>query len=150
MKNLILYWPRLFKEIWFSIRYYKAVKSIQSELTKENLRVDWIGRIYTVINIKGEMLKQPEMMQQTYVFQQLKPLSEFLLKHGLSNDAYPEISKINNDSFLVVLYPENQYLNLLDIFKNLLYTVILITILHLLYSYTLPPLIELVKTYSNV
>jgi hypothetical protein len=150
MKNLILYWPRLFREIWFSIKYYKAVKSIQAELTKENLRVDWIGRIYTVINLEGEMLKQPEMMQQTYVFQQLKPLSELLLKHGLSNDAYPEISKINNDSFLVVLYPENQYLNLLDIFKNLLYTSGLIISCYLLYKYLLVDLFWIVKPYLNV
>ena len=52
MKNIILYWPRFFKELLFSIKYYRAVKGIQEELEKENLRVDWIGRIYTVIILK--------------------------------------------------------------------------------------------------
>lgn len=147
MKNLILYWPRLLKEIWQTTRYYRAVKSIQPELEKQGLRIDWIGRIYTVINLKDDFLNQPEMVQQSYVFQQLKPVSDILLKYGLSNDAYPEIRKINAASFLVVLYPENEYLTLIDILKNVFYTSGLIITGYLLYNYAIIHLIELVKNY---
>lgn len=149
MKNLILYWPRLLKEVWFTIKYYRAVKSIQPELEKEGLRVDWIGRIYTVINLKDDFLNQPEMVQQSFVFQQLKPVSDILLKYGLSNDAYPEIRKINAASFLVVLYPENEYLTIIDMLKNLFYTTGLIITGYLLYNYAIIHLIELVKTTVN-
>lgn len=149
MKNLILYWPRLIKEIWQTAKYYRAVKSIQPELEKENLRIDWIGRIYTVITLKDEFVKQPEMVQQSAVFQQLKPLSDILLKHGLSNEAYPEIRKVSPDSFLIVLYPENEYLTIIDIIKNIIFTGVLIITGMLLYKYGISNLIELVKPYLN-
>jgi hypothetical protein len=150
MKDLILYWPRLFREIWQTVKYYKAVKSIQTELEKEKLRIDWIGRIYTVITLKDEFIQQPEMVQQSYVFQQLKPLSDILLKHGLSNEAYPEIRKVSQDSFLVVLYPDNEYLTIIDILKNIVFTGILILIVNLTYKYGISQLFELVKSYFNV
>ena len=150
MKDLILYWPRLIKEIWQTAKYYKAVKSIQPELEKEKLRIDWIGRVYTVITLKDEFIQQPEMVQQSYVFQQLKPLSDILLKYGLSNEAYPEIRKVSPDSFLVVLYPENEYLTIIDILKNILFTGILILIVNLTYKYGISQLIELIKPYFNV
>lgn len=121
MKNIILYWPRFFKELLFSIKYYRAVKSIQEELEKENLRVDWIGRIYTVIILKEELIKQPELMQQSWIFQQLKPISQLLLKYGLSDSAFPEITKINATSYLIVLYPENDNANIYSFIRNILF-----------------------------
>lgn len=150
MLKVITYWPKLIREIYQTVKYYKAVKSVQPELEKENIRIDWIGRIYTVIPLKDEFIQQPEMVQQSYVFQQLKPIGDLLLKYGLSNQAFPEIRKVSPNTFLVVLYPENEYLTLYDIFKNLLHTGILITILYLLYSYVFPLLMELVKPYLNV
>lgn len=121
MKNIILYWPRFFSEAWFTRKYYKAVKSIEPELNEGNLRVDWIGRIYTVINVTEELVKQPDLMQQSWVFQQLGPINAILLKHGLSNDAFPEITKIDQVSYLVVLYPENDNFNLYSYIRNLLF-----------------------------
>lgn len=121
MKDIILYWPRFFREMFFNIRYYRAIKSIQPILEEANLRVDWIGRIYTVINLKEEFVNQPELIQQSWVFQQLGPISELLMKYGLSNDAFPEISRINPTSYLVVLYPENDNFNIYSFVRNLLF-----------------------------
>lgn len=121
MKDILLYWPRFFREAWFNIRYYRAVRSIKPDLEKTGLRVDWIGRIYTVINLKEEFLNQPELVQQSSVFQQLKPISETLMKYGLSTDAFPEISRINDSSYLVVLYPENDNFNWISFIRNILF-----------------------------
>ena len=121
MKNIILYWPRFIKEAWYTRKYFKAVKSIEEELNEGNLRVDWIGRIYTVITIKEEMIQQPELAQQSWVFQQLGPINSILLKYGLSNDAFPEISRIDVQSYLVVLYPENDNFNLYSFIRNVLF-----------------------------
>lgn len=121
MKNILMYWPNFFVEAWFTIKYYRAVKSIKAELEESNLRVDWIGRIYTIINLKEEFLKQPEVVQQSYVFQQLGPINKILIKYGLSNDAFPEISKISEESYLVVLYPENDDFNLISFIRNILF-----------------------------
>ena len=121
MKKILMYWPNFFIEALFTIKYYRAVKSIKAELEKENLRVDWIGRIYTVINLKEEFLNQPEVVQQSYVFQQLGPINKILIKYGLSNDAFPEISKLSAESYLVVLYPENDDFNMYSFIRNLLF-----------------------------
>ena len=109
MKKILMYWPNFFIEALFTIKYYRAVKSIKAELEKENLRVDWIGRIYTVVNLKEEFLKQPEVV------------NKILIKYGLSNDAFPEISKLSAESYLVVLYPENDDFNMYSFIRNLLF-----------------------------
>lgn len=122
LKNAILFWPRFFTEIYYTRKYYNAVNSISSELIEQGLRIDWIGRIYTVVTIKEEFEQQPEMIQQSIVFQQLKPISDILLKYGLSDLAYPEISKIPGTSqFLVVLFPENDYFNWASFIRNILF-----------------------------
>ena len=74
-----------------------------------------------MINLKEEFINQPELVQQSSVFQQLKPISETLMKYGLSNEAFPEISRINNSSYLVVLYPENDNFNWISFIRNILF-----------------------------
>lgn len=122
MKDALLFWPRFFKEAWITRKYYKAVKSIEPELNAANLRIDWIGRIYGVVEIKEEFRTQPEMIQQSMVFQELGPINNILMKYGLSDLSYPEISKIpETDQFLVVLYPENDYFNSFAFLRNILF-----------------------------
>jgi len=127
LKNAILFWPRFFTEVYYTRKYYNAVNSISSELIEQGLRIDWIGRIYTVVSIKEEFAQQPEMVQQSIVFQQLKPISDILLKYGLSDVSYPEISKIKGtNQFLVVLFPENDYFNWASFIRNIIFTTIVI------------------------
>jgi len=127
LKNAILFWPRFFTEVYYTRKYYNAVNSISSELIEQGLRIDWIGRIYTVVTIKEEFAQQPEMVQQSIVFQQLKPISDILLKYGLSDVSYPEISKIKGtNQFLVVLFPENDYFNWASFIRNIIFTTIVI------------------------
>ena len=119
MKDILLFWPRFIREAWITRKYYNAVKSIEPELNAANLRIDWIGRIYGVVSIKEEFLTQPVMIQQSIVFQELGPINTILIKYGLSDLSFPEISKIpNTDQFLVVLYPENDYFNMMSFLRN--------------------------------
>lgn len=122
MKDILLFWPRFFREARLTRKYYKAVKEIQPELEAANLRVDWIGRIYGVVEIKEEFKDQPELLQQSMVFQELKPINDILMKYGLSDLSFPDISKIpNTNQFLVILYPENDNFNLVSFLRNLLF-----------------------------
>jgi len=122
MKNALLYWPRFFKEAWITRKYYKAVKAVEPELTEAGLRVDYIGRIYGVVEIQSEFLNQPDLVQQSLVFQQLGPINDILVKYGLSDLSYPEISKIPGSAqYLVVLYPDNDYFTWTAVIRNLLF-----------------------------
>jgi hypothetical protein len=68
------------------------------------------------------------MVQQSIVFQQLKPISDILLKYGLSDLSYPEISKIKGtNQFLVVLFPENDYFNWPSFIRNIIFGAIVIS-----------------------
>ena len=127
MKDILLFWPRFVNEAWITRKYYNAVKGIEKELNKSNLRIDWIGRIYGVVEIKEEFRTQPEMIQQSMVFQELGPINEILMKYGLSDLSYPEISKIpDTNQFLVVLYPENDYFNTISFLRNSIFLGIIV------------------------
>ena len=124
IKNIATFWPNFIREARLLYRYGKAVKSIQPELEEQGLRVDWLGRVYTVINLDEEYKNQPEMMQQSIVFKELKPVSDILMRYGLSDHAFPLIQKIDDNqaiAFLVVLYPETDYFNIWRFLWNTLF-----------------------------
>lgn len=119
IKDVLVYWPKFFGEMYDTWKFYRAARSIEADLEKEGLRVDWIGRIYTVLNLKEEAMQQPELVQQSMIFQELKPVSDILMKYGLSNEAYPTIEKISDRGYLIVLYPDNDYFVLVRFLSNL-------------------------------
>ncbi|MDC1282478.1 hypothetical protein N8Z10_00840 [bacterium] len=125
MKNILMFWPRFFSEALITRKYAKAVNGIKDEITKLNLRIDWIGRVYGIVEIREEFKDQPELVQQSMVFQELAPVNDMLLKYGLSDLSYPDIRKISNGSFLVILYPENDHFNLISFIRNVLFMGIL-------------------------
>ena len=134
LKNVISYWPNFFREARLLWKYRVAVKEIQEELEKTGLRIDWLGRIYTVINIKEEFRNQPDLVQQSVVFKELKPANDILMRYGLSDYAYPEIVKVEDSfSFLVILYPETDYFNFWRWLWNTIFLGIVITLLTWLY-----------------
>ena len=134
LKNVISYWPNFFREARLLWKYRIAVKEIQKELEETGLRIDWLGRVYTVINIKEEFRNQPDLVQQSLVFQELKPANDILMRYGLSDYAFPEIRKVEDSfSFLIILYPETDYFNFWRWLWNTLFLGILITSIVLLW-----------------
>lgn len=132
MIKLFKYWIGFFKELRVFWKYRKAALSIKAELEKEGLRVDNLGRIYTVINLKEELLTQPELMQQSYVLGQLGPLTNLLMKWGMADSSFPEIRKIEGSaSYLIILWPEPDYLELGRIIGNILVTAAIATVITL-------------------
>jgi len=128
IKNVLKFWPNFFRELILLYKYNRAVKSIQEELEEQGLRIDWLGRVYCVVNLPEEYRNQPDMMQQSIVFKELKPVGDILMKYGLSEHAYPLIEKLNEKdtcAFLVVLYPETDYFNFWRTLWNLLFLYLL-------------------------
>ena len=121
MKRIFKYWREFSIDLSIWRKYRKIVRADQELLQQNGMRVDWLGRVYTIINMPEEVVNNQEMIQQGWVIQQLGPLNEILMKLGVNDYAYPEISKVpNSASYLVVMYPEIDTLNPWRIIWNIL------------------------------
>ena len=134
MKNIILYWPRFFREAWYTRKYFKAVKSIEEELNEGNLRVDWIGRVYTVVNLPEEVAGAAPQVHQAYVLQQITKYGNIMMKIGLADVVYPEIEQIKESAaYLVILWPVFEKFELFTIIGGLLRTTFVTGALYFIY-----------------
>ena len=128
-----MYISKLYKElnIWRKIR--KIAKSEEEALNEKGFRVDWIGRIYTVINLPEEVATAP-ISQEGYVLMKLREHDQFLLQLGIADYVSPEFSKIEGtDSFLLVLSADRDYFKLWQFLVSMAKTTGLILILRIVY-----------------
>jgi hypothetical protein len=99
------------------------------EWEKYKLRVDWIGRIYTVVNLPPEVIYSPDAPDQirpAYVLEETRPINEYLTRLNLQEIIIPVLEPIPNSiSYLVVYKPYFQRLNI----RWALYRILLILIL---------------------
>ena len=104
-----MYLIELYRDIkvWYKYAKVTKAKSNQERLNDKGLRTDWLGRLYTVINIPEEMVNYPNI--EMWVMQQLSPFNEVLIELGIADYSYPEVQKIDEEgvnAYLVVMYPE--------------------------------------------
>ena len=106
------------------------------EWNKFKLRVDWIGRIYTVVNLPPEVIYSPdtpEEIRPAYVIEESKPLNEYLTRLGLSEVILPEITPIPKSiSYLITYTPAFQRLSLRWIFYRIC---LILVIIYLQYKF---------------
>lgn len=121
------YWVDLYREIriWWIFR--KTAIDNTEMLNKEHtLRVDWIGRIYGIINLPEEVQTAAGEIQQSYVLQQITKYGDVMTKIGLADVVYPEIEKVSGStSYLIVLWPVFEDFNLWKILGNIIRTSII-------------------------
>lgn len=123
MRKVLQYWSEFFAELRVWWKYRKVAVQSKNLLTENGMRVDWLGRIYAVVNMPEEVQTNMEVVQQGWVIGQLRPMNEVLFKIGLADYSYPSISKIpDSASFLVVMWPELDTLELWRFLGNLLVT----------------------------
>lgn len=118
-----------FKRVITDIRNYffvrKTIKNNMGsiEWDKFKLRVDWVGRIYTVINLPPEVIYSPdtpEEIRPAYVIEESRPLNEYLTNLGLSEVILPEITPIPKSvSYLITYTPSFQRLSFRWIFYRI-------------------------------
>ena len=143
-----MYISKLYKELnlWRKIR--KINKSEEPILKEKGFRVDWVGRIYTVINLPEEVATAP-ISQEGYVLMKLREHDQFLLKLGIADYVSPEFNKIEGtDSFLLVLSPDRDYFKLWPFLISMIKTaglILLIRILYLIFFYNQEKITELWK-----
>lgn len=127
-----MYWYRLYKELrlWWIFR--KVANANEDFLAQNNLRVDWIGRIYTVLNMPDEVLGAAEIAQEGWVFQQLPQMTKVLMQMGVADAAFPSLERIEGtNSFLVVLWPDFDALSFWKVLGHTLLALITIILVKL-------------------
>lgn len=102
---------KVLKEIKLYREYLKVTKkeSLDSpEWSRLRLRRDWFGRIYTVFNLPPEVTKSPDFpkyARPAFVFDQIKPINDYLTKLNLQELIAPSLNPIggtDEESFLVI------------------------------------------------
>lgn len=102
-----MYLIELYRDLKIWHKYAKITKSNRKLLEENKLRVDWLGRIYTVINVPDELQNYPNI--EMWVMQQLGPYNKILMDIGVADYSFPEVEKIEDataNAYLVVMYPE--------------------------------------------
>jgi hypothetical protein len=102
-----------FKKLLADVKNYRfLLKTIKKnknsvEFKKYKLRHDWVGRLYTVINIPPEVLHSPdspEEIRPAYVLEESRPLNEYLTKLNLQEIIIPEIEPIKDTNSWLIIY----------------------------------------------
>lgn len=103
-----MYIVKLYNEFRLWRKFYKATKNAEDFLNENDMRVDMLGRIYTVLNMPYEVATHTKEVQEAWAMKQLNPFNEVLLKVGLAGHVYPEFRKLKDpgsSAYLVYLYP---------------------------------------------
>jgi len=106
----IFKFPEVIKDINNYLYLRKVVKreSVNSPIwAKNNLRVDWIGRIYTVMNLPPEVTLSPDMPREVwpaYLIDQSKGLNEYLTSLNLHEIIAPEYTEIPDSTSYLLVY----------------------------------------------
>ena len=124
IKSTFTYWYDLYRDIRMWWIFKKTSKENVKMLNEDHgLRVDWLGRIYGVVNLPEEVRSASLEVQQAYVLQQITKYGDCMLKIGLADVVYPQIQKVKqSSSFLIVLWPVFDDLALLPILGNIIKT----------------------------
>jgi len=91
-----------YRFIWKAIRKNRNTP----EWVSNNLRHDWVGRIYTVVSLKEEDMDDTEEMKRLKVLDRLKFTNAYLTTLNLQEIIFPAMEPIEGTlSYLVVYSP---------------------------------------------
>jgi len=110
--------------IWRKVRI--IAKENEKILNESGFRVDWIGRIYTVINLPEEVVNQP-ISKEGYILMKLREYDRLFLDMGIADAIAPEIEEIPGaDAYLLILSPDRDYVKLKPFLWSMLKTGVLV------------------------
>lgn len=130
-----MYALKLINEINIWRKCRRVAKEYEAQLNEKNFRVDWIGRIYTIINLPQEVIDQP-FSEEGYVLMKLREYDKFFMEMGVADYIAPEMSKITEGgayAYLLVLSPDREYTTLWAITKSIFRTIGILFVLRLGY-----------------
>lgn len=119
---------KVIKELKIYRDYLKVIKreSFESPFwSRRNLRTDWVGRIYTVVNLPPQVIYStdlPKEARPSFVASEIKPINEYLKNLNLEEilTVYMQpVEGTNEESYLVVYQYVFRYFTLLWILRFL-------------------------------
>lgn len=117
--------------IWRKVR--AIAKENEKQLKEAGFRVDWVGRIYTVINLPEEVVNQP-ISKEGYILMKLREYDTLFLNMGIADVIAPEIEEIPNaDAYLLILSPDRDYIKLKPFLWSMLKTIVLVLVIRIGY-----------------
>lgn len=127
-----------FFKVWKDVRIYrdylKVVKkeSLNSPIwSRKNLRKDWFGRVYTVVNLPPEVIFSadlPKEARPSFVMTEIKPINDYMKTLNLEEImalGVEEIPGTNSESYLVVYQYLFRELSWIWIFRFILEIVLI-------------------------
>lgn len=129
------------------INYIYIKRTIKKEqLTSQwqalNLRADWVGRIYTVLNIRKEDVGEEDTVKRAKVFELMLPLNNYIKKLDLHEIVFPAIEQQSDRSYLVVYSP---LFRTITFFRTIKYIICLIALIYL--CVFIPDIIYYIKSF---
>lgn len=122
-------------KIWLKVR--SVAKEFETTLNESGFRVDWVGRIYTVINLPEEVINQP-FSREGYVLMKLREYDRLFLNMGISDVIAPELVELKDaDAYLLILSPDRDYLKPRLLLWSLFKIFMLFFIIRILYNFIL-------------
>jgi hypothetical protein len=109
-----MYIIKLYEEIRLWMRIKSIAKEFAPILNESGFRVDWVGRIYTIINLPEEVVNQYNSIEG-YILMRFREYDELFLKIGIAGEIYPELIKKTESAYLLILSPERIYVRTLPI-----------------------------------
>lgn len=95
---------------YFFIRKVIRKNRGTEEWEKFELRVGYVGQIYTVISLRKEDMGEEEMVQRMKVIEKIEPMNRYLETLNLSEIVYPDIVKLpDSQSWLIVYWRLQNY-----------------------------------------
>jgi hypothetical protein len=142
----------LLKEIniWRKVR--AVAKENETVLNENGFRVDWVGRIYTVINLPEEVINQP-ISREGYVLMKLREYDRLFLSLGIADYIAPEIVELEAaDSYLLILSPDRDYIKFIPFSWFLIKTTFFLVLIRIIYNIIVnywQPLAEFTTKFFN-
>ena len=122
-----------FFKVWKDIKIYrdylKVIKkeSLNSPIwSRKNLRKDWFGRVYTVINLPPEVIFSadlPKEARPSFVMSEIKPINDYLKSLNIEEIitiGMEPVKDTNEESYLVVYQYVFRELSWMWIFRFIL------------------------------
>lgn len=119
-----------FFNVWKDIKIYRDyLKAIKRESqnspvwSRKNLRKDWFGRVYTVVNLPPEVIFSadlPKEARPSFVMSEIKPINDYMKSLNLEEVmtlGIQEVEGTNSESYLVVYQYFFRELNWIWIFR---------------------------------